>query len=64
MKNKFSLIVSVVLLVVLSAVCGTSVYAWLCVSDNASQMKFQLARINSVVYFTRQGTLTLTAYPT
>ena len=51
MKNKFSLIVSVVLLVVLSAVCGTSVYAWLCVSDNASQMKFQLARINSVVYF-------------
>lgn len=51
MKNKFSLIVSVVLLVVLSAVCGTSVYAWLCVSDNASQMQFQLARINSVVYF-------------
>ena len=51
MKNKFSLIVSAVLLAVLLAVCGTSVYAWLCVSDNASQMKFQLARINSVVYF-------------
>lgn len=51
MKNKFSLTVSAVLLAVLLAVCGTSVYAWLCVSDNASQMKFQLARINSVVYF-------------
>ena len=49
-KKKVIALVSMILALVL-AIGGVGVYAWFYVADNAGTMTFQIARVNSEVYF-------------
>ncbi len=51
MKTKFSLIGSIVMIVILACCLTVNVYAWFSMSDRGGTMSFQIARVNSEVYF-------------
>ena len=51
MKKRFPVIFSLISLLIASVCCAVSVYAWFVANDRAGSMSFQIARINSEVYF-------------
>ena len=51
MTKKKIVSLTAVLLVIAVLVCGFSTYAWFYIGDNAGTMTFQIARVNSEVYF-------------